>query len=82
MTDKKQDDPSKIFTYDPDAEASTEAPSLTRLLNRKSLSQKKTTSAQNLKLQQKLHHSHPLHPTRRLQAPLKSRLLRLLNLIN
>jgi|GEM_PF-910903 hypothetical protein len=47
MTDKKQDDPSKIFTYDPDAEASTEAPSLTRLLNRKSLSQKKTTSAQN-----------------------------------
>ena len=47
MADKKQDDPSKIFTYDPDAETSTEAPSLTRLLNRKSLSQKKTTGAQH-----------------------------------
>ena len=43
MADKKSEDPSKIFTYDPENEGETEAPSLTRLLNRKSLTQKKTT---------------------------------------
>ena len=58
MTDKKQDDPSKIFTYDPEAESDSETPSLTRLLNRKSLSQKKPPAPQP-----------PESPTKATQAP-------------
>ena len=48
MADKKPDESSKVFTFDPESEGDTEVPSLTRLLNRKSLSQKKPPATGSL----------------------------------